>query len=398
MGLVKRDWEDYVERGWSAPDKLVCPDCVEDEYLKSLIRKSASARRCDYCGRQTRRLSVAPVEVIMPAVASALNFFYAEPTEAGVPYDGGWVLEPIDTTVALMAVPFDCHDDLFEDVANSFNNTAWISAADGDWASSHPNEEWSWAWQAFANKVKHQSRHFFMASRGGAEDAYRCTPLDILGLVGRMASELGLLASLQKGTSLYRVRERVGGADWPTCEEQLGAPPKFLANAGRMNPAGIAYLYMSRTQSGALAEVLRGPPCRAAVATFHVVDVLSVLDLTRLPSLPSLFDEAQRRVREAVLFLDDFVRDICQPVQKDGREHLHYVPSQVISEYFAQVFKTPDGKRLDGIVYPSAVSPRSVNVALFPQHGHEPFAHAVKFVEGSDVSLGTWVEFSEAIS
>ncbi len=398
MGLVKRDWEEYLERGWSAPNKSVCPDCVEDEYLKELIRKNSDECRCDYCGNQTRRHSAASVEVIMPAVASALGYFYAEPNEAGVPYDGGWVFEPTDTADALMGIPLVCHDDLFEDIASSFENTCWISAAEGDWASSHRNQEWSWAWRVFAEKVKCQSRYFFMSSRGVAEDVHRSTPLDVLGLVGDMASKVGLLESLPKGSSLYRVRERVGDADWPTCEEQLGAPPSHLANAGRMNPAGISYLYMSTTQGGALTEVLRGPPCRAAVATFSVVDALSVLDLTRLPALPSIFDEAQRRVREVVIFLEDFVADICQPVQKDGREHINYVPSQVVSEYFAQVFKTPDGRPLDGIVYPSAVSPGCVNVALFPRKGHRKFAHAVKFVGGADVSFGTWPEFSMAIS
>jgi len=219
-----------------------------------------------------------------------------------------------------------------------------------------------------------------MASNGESEDPYRSTPLDVLGVVGKKASALGLLATLQEGTVLYRGRERAGDADWPIDEEQLGAPPNFLAKAGRMNPAGISYLYMSTTKSGALAEVLRGPCCRAAVATFEVVDTLSVLDLTQLPALPSLFDDENRRVREAVLFLKDFVMDICQPVQKDGREHISYVPSQVASEYFAQLFKTPDGARLDGIVYPSAVSLGNVNVALFPREGHKPFVHAVRFI------------------
>ena len=90
--------------------------------------------------------------------------------------------------------------------------------------------------------------------------------------------------------------------------------------------------------------------------------------------------------------------DICQPVQKDGREHINYVPSQVVSEYFAQVFKTPEGKMLDGIVYPSAVALGSVNLALFPRSGNVPFAHAVRFVEGEEVALNSWAEFSKKIS
>ncbi|WIV99687.1 HEPN-associated N-terminal domain-containing protein [Kinneretia aquatilis] len=398
MGQAKRDWEEYEARGWSAPDKHVCPNCVEDEFLKALIQSCVSQRKCDYCGRRTRDLSAAPVESIMPAVAAALNYFYAEPTHAGVPYDGGWVFEPTDTADALMGVPFDCHDDLFEDIANAFSNTAWISAADGHWASSHRNEEWSSAWQSFSEIVKHRSRHFFMSSTAESKSTMRPSPLDVLELVSGMAARLELLTSMPKATHLYRVRERVGTSDWPICAEQVGAPPSHLANAGRMNPAGISYLYLSMTRGGALAEVLRGPPCRAAIATFELVDTLAVLDLTRLPSLPSVFDEAKHRLREVVLFLDDFVEDICQPVQKDGQEHISYVPSQVVSEYFAQVFKTVEGKVLDGIVYPSAVAPGGVNLALFPRDGGDPFAHAVRFVDGDELALKDWTEFSKTIS
>ena len=123
-----------------------------------------------------------------------------------------------------------------------------------------------------------------------------------------------------------------------------------------------------------------------------------VLDLTNLPQLPSVFDESQLRAREAILFLNDFVADICQPVLKDGREHISYVPSQVVSEYLAQVFKTPDGGQLDGIVYPSAISPGSVNLAMFPRDSGNPFGHVVKFTSSHEVSLDTWAEFSEAIS
>lgn len=395
MGQAKREWEEYEARGWSAPGKHVCSNCVEDDFLKDLIRSSVSALKCDYCGKRTHKLSAAPVESIMPAVASALGYFYAEPTHAGVPYDGGWVFEPTDTPDALMGVPFECHDDLFEDVSNSFSNTAWIAAADGHWASSHRNEEWSGEWQRFSEIVKHRSRHFFLTSM--KVSAFQTSPLQVLELVSNMAAKLGLLVSLTRATKLYRVRERIGNADWPICAEQVGAPPSQLANAGRMNPAGISYLYLSMTKGGALAEVLRGPPCQAAIAAFEVVDVLAVLDLTRLPQLPSVFDEANRQMREVVLFLADFVADICQPVQKDGREHINYVPSQVVSEYFAQVFKASDGKALDGIVYPSAVSPGSVNLALFPRDEPEPFAHAVKFVSGDEVTLNNWADFSKMI-
>ena len=48
------------ERGWYEPDGYVCPDCVEDDFLKEIIRENACHRECDYCGRRTRTYSAAP--------------------------------------------------------------------------------------------------------------------------------------------------------------------------------------------------------------------------------------------------------------------------------------------------------------------------------------------------
>ena len=81
-----------------------------------------------------------------------------------------------------------------------------------------------------------------------------------------------------------------------------------------------------------------------------------------------MFDAARRRDREAILFLHSFANEISKPVTKDGREHIDYVPSQVMSEFFAQVYQLPGEtpRHLDGIIYRSAVRPGGKNVVLFP--------------------------------
>jgi hypothetical protein len=50
------------ERGWEAPDKFVCADCVEDDYLKNVIDANASAHICNYCERQSESVIAAPVD------------------------------------------------------------------------------------------------------------------------------------------------------------------------------------------------------------------------------------------------------------------------------------------------------------------------------------------------
>jgi len=198
---------------------------------------------------------------------------------------------------------------------------------------------------------------------------------------------------------LFRVRERDQKDTWALNEKELGAPPSELANAGRMNPAGISYLYLAFDEKTALGEVLSGPPSTAAIGSFETVQDLIVLDLSDIPPLPSIFDDDHRWEREQLLFLQRFAKAIARPVRKDGREHVEYVPSQVVSEYFSRVFLSDDGQPINGLIYPSAVCPGGKNVVIFPsREGFKPRFSAVSFINGQNVGLADWAEFSAAIT
>jgi hypothetical protein len=107
------------------------------------------------------------------------------------------------------------------------------------------------------------------------------------------------------------------------------------------------------------------------------------LNLTKLPDLPSIFDDNRRNEREGLIFLEHFIEEISKPVTKDGSEHIEYVPSQVVSEYFALVFQPAKGKNLDGILYPSSVHSGGRNLVLFPsERTFEPIFDQIGFLSG----------------
>jgi hypothetical protein len=91
-----------------------------------------------------------------------------------------------------------------------------------------------------------------------------------------------------------------------------------------------------------------------------------VLDLSELPSVPSIF-AASREQRGALQFLWEFVKSITAPVVHDGREHIDYVPTQILTEYFRERVKGSDGSALNGIVYPSARPPLDLHLPLGSQ-------------------------------
>ncbi|HBC3478543.1 TPA: RES family NAD+ phosphorylase, partial [Vibrio cholerae] len=57
--------------------------------------------------------------------------------------------------------------------------------------------------------------------------------------------------------------------------------------------------------------------------------------------------------------------DFTAPVRKDGLEHIDYVPTQVVSEHFRFIHKTKEGKKVDGIIYPSSKFNKRNAIVLF---------------------------------
>ena len=95
--------------------------------------------------------------------------------------------------------------------------------------------------------------------------------------------------------------------------------------------------YVALDRETALAETYvrhDGNPAEASIAMFRLMEDLNVLDLVNLPHVPSIFNSNKANLYRAALgFLYEFRDDLTQPIEKDGREHIEYVPSQVVTEF-----------------------------------------------------------------
>jgi RES domain-containing protein len=385
MGLAKAEWIKTQERGWSAPNTYVCPDCVEDSYLKGLARKMASAHTCSYCGRHAAQAIAAEAGVVIEAVYDTIHTYYGEPTDAGVPYDDGFIVPAIDIVEVLGELGFDGQPDFLQAVIDAeANGNDFVPVADGHWAGSHPHEVLTSAWRLFSDTIKHETRfHFANTSRSDLASPYEIDVADVLPAVaGRLRPQMRILPV---GTEVYRARVRHRGETWQPTADQMGPPPKSKASAGRMNPAGIPYLYAALDKTTARREigVMQRTNKSVFTAIFALTRPLLVLDLTELPPLPSLFDIANKKLREQALIVRAFVDAISTPVIKDGREHIDYVPSQVICEYLAQVFEPGEGSKLGGLIYPSSVHDGGKNLVVFPEDRYKGTFYGLTFVKAT---------------
>jgi hypothetical protein len=204
-----------------------------------------------------------------------------------------------------------------------------------------------------------------------------------------------MIRSIPADRIIYRVRAHKKSEECTT-RETLGPPPSDKAPTNRMSKAGVGVFYGAFERATAVAEAsVSMPPEREWVLTgaaWQCTRPLRVLDLAELPPVPSIF-EASREWRGAILFLCEFVKSISAPVVHDGGEHVEYVPTQVLTEYFWKQVSAPDGSPLDAIVYPSARRRGGRSLVVFRSReeldpatlrGHEPL---LKIDQGSVTRL-----------
>ena len=73
-----------------------------------------------------------------------------------------------------------------------------------------------------------------------------------------------------------------------------------------MSPPGISLSYAADDEGTALDEMQ--DPGTYALAEFEILKPAPVLDLTRVPPVPSFFDAEARGVRSSILFLSHSLR------------------------------------------------------------------------------------------
>lgn len=337
----------------------------------------------------------------MDDVGGTLCAFFAEPGDAGLPRDSGeWVGGDsiTDTLDALYSLGDFCSDAVLEELASCFINDAWLPCADSWWLGVHEHQRLSWSWDSFENVVRSRRRYFFHeGDEGGPTNGNEeLSPIELLASIKSIIEQHDLLSTLLAGTDLYRTRV-IGEAEELKELAEIGAPPPQFAAAGRMNPAGIPYCYLSVDPGTAIAETVGRPPCKVAIGRIRPKLDMLIVDLTEIPAAPSLFNCEMRHEREQLLFLQEFIKRIATPIPKDGREHVDYVPSQVVSEYFSTT-RFLDRKRVYGVKYTSTVKPQGENVVLFPPEGVlEEWHHLLGLSAIEHVVISTWEELQQSI-
>jgi hypothetical protein len=207
--------------------------------------------------------------------------------------------------------------------------------------------------------VKH-SRRFWFADTAIHNPEKLSVP-DFFASIGELLTRPEIALKLPAGTTVVRGRMVPSDTDPAGFDaKQLGSPPATLAAANRMSPAGVSMFYGGDSPEVVIAEIgAHSTHDHAIYGTFVTLDDLTVVDLTNLPPVPGYYSIDPDRL--AIAFLHEFVADLVKPVLLDGREHIDYVPTQIVTEYL-RYFTDPE---VNGLRFASSQFAGGLNTVLF---------------------------------
>lgn len=365
--------ERYFNQGLrSIPGKYVCFSCFEDYALKQFIRSRSVANSCSYCGRTSSEPIAAEIDDVADLILEGIRYEYEDAVE-NVGYDsgeGGYLL-PTMVTSELLERIFDDEDlgaGLVKDLIYALPDANWVHIDPYDLPE---DDRLKTDWDGFCRQVKHETRYMFF--RLPIQDAKQIpedlsAPYEVLFRLGEIIQKIELIKNIPVGFKLFRVRCHSPGETFRTACELGPPPPDCAIHSNRMSPAGIPMFYGALDLRTAIMETYNADDRLSLIitkATFETLKPLRVLDLTSLPECPSLFDAERRHLRTAVSFMQAFALDASKSIARDGREHIEYVPTQVVAEYFRHVYRGEDGGVINGIFYASSQNPGGVDCVLF---------------------------------
>jgi hypothetical protein len=373
MGMAERHAEHEYARGFTSSERTICPDHVDDPTLKQSIKGSLAETTCSFCAKTGTESApvAAEFDTFMAAFMRGVRSQYVQANEDGVPLDDGeYLVSPSSSDEAaeelfweaLFDHPSEHHYEVLEEVKAVMFPDDWVPVY---WQWMSPAEQLIYSWDEFKEEVKYQTRFLFFSDRD-ADERYNPERLSAQSLFNKLSSMLTKIPNVYRvlpaGSRLLRGRMV---ATPPDCSKysakELGSPPREKASANRMSPAGISMFYGASDLDTVIAEIgAHSPFGHAVTGEFQTTQELDVIDLSRLPGLPSPFDTENAKLYHLIKFLESFVTDLTLPIDLDGREHIDYVPTQVFSEFLR--YGVPYG--VDGLIFGSAQA-AGTNIVIF---------------------------------
>ena len=381
MGHAKEQLMRQTELGYgNVPNKTVCAECISDYALKAFVKEKADEYECSYCSKEFDEPTAIALVQLVDHICECIRIEWQDPVEcmgwdgAEGGYQGASVYTGYELVMYEIEELYDTDNmELLEDIASSLGTSQWCQRHP---YSLRDEEALIYSWEYFSNLVKHKVRYNFSRIDDEEQRKYDQDRTPAPKILEHIADEIlevdkcyELITSIEKGCTIFRARVHKKDEPLSTAKD-LGTVPLDKAKySNRMSPAGIPMFYGALDNETSYQEVMDETKDKkdkvVYIAAFKTLRPMKVLNLNNLPTVPSIFDQANNHLRSSSIFLHSFTREISKPINKDGFEHIAYVPTQVFTEYTRHFFKFGDHGSIDGISYPSSKHNGGVSCVLF---------------------------------
>lgn len=381
MGQAKKEWLEKESRIYYAPaNNSVCSCHFDDYYIRRFIEKNSREGQCYYCLKSE---NVIDLPTLIEFINKKINKYYGDIEDQDLPSANSWLdkdddenfpyhdssglLMPnkrtdynIDELFEEIELNID-NGKLYDDIKSCFDDTKRYCLVDAFYDTKE--EELSYKWKQFCEKVKSSRRYTFFKMPEFETKQYSDNGLDnILSELGNVVINANLISTLKPNkASICRCRVHKKNEIINTIAD-LASPPDNCASQNRMSPAGISMFYGAFFPKTAILEVANtfNNENDVTIGDFNVIKPIKVIDFTGLFHL-SIFGDYDWNVMS---FLKSFVFEIAKPITKEDKD-IEYVPTQIITEYFRYIFKTKEREHINGIIYRSATNKGGFCCVLF---------------------------------
>ena len=374
-------------------EAFVCVNCFEEPALVRFVTEKAVACECSFCPAKDSAPIAASMDMVAEHFIKCLlrEYDFSVNQIGWVGSEGGWTY-----------TSWDAYELAFDELELEFpqgNERKLLPRLfgeyfDQDWCEANGyglnDLEWArYSWDHFCKVVMHERRFFFLSSDRDPDDPEVYSPQEVLCAIFDYAQHMNLFVEIPTGTQFLRARSE-GCEPQLESPEEMGPPSAEKANqSNRMSPAGVPMFYGCNEEATALKETASGQGCYA-IGRFETLRSATVLDLTAIPPIPSLFDcvpdSTEIQPRRILKFLHHIAREVSRPIERDdNREHIEYVPTQIITE-FVRGQVALGNSRIDGIKYSSSVHPGHVSLVLFANQSN------IEATPASEWSEDVWLK------
>ncbi len=206
----------------------------------------------------------------------------------------------------------------------------------------------TFSWNDFVESITHRSRYYCNVINQGIFELF-CQQLT---------------HRLNVGEIFYRAR--ISSTPEGFDKDNIGAPPKGIASAGRANPNGISYLYLGDSKETVIHEIRAGKFDYITIGKFRVTKAIDIVDFTKLAKLSPFNSynlEDIERFAVNLSHLAEINNQLAKPMKRFDSK-LDYLPTQYISSFIESI-RNHLGSLYSGIKYKSTMNNKGFNIAIF---------------------------------